>query len=352
MPPAAVRRAGLLSADLLFRTPPSAVGRAGLLCAVLLFGTALSCMETARGSGRLPASEVLQVVTLSGPASSSCTCCALCYRQPACASFSFNPPTAECELYSSVASYVTFQPKWEKRWRYFVMPGRSETGQFCRQDSDCLEEEDTCRGRVCTDLNKVTCATLAETFAIGGNSTAEPCAIGANSTRDIYYGWLDNEEFKMKCQMPQEGRPNTLLFINERGFEFNDTTILEFNKEMDKHTRPYSILGKAEKLRCSGTDLTYQLEVKFQKRKGSSRKLLLKFQVPCDVPVLSDRPRDEHLIWKHSSVSWNVSMPWMPKSGPILLTTSCDDNTELLDGALARRDGEAIYYKFRIFILD
>ncbi|KAF0292043.1 hypothetical protein FJT64_001067 [Amphibalanus amphitrite] len=95
-----------------------------------------------------------------------------------CASLSFNSVTSECELYSSVASYATLQPDSDNEWSYYVMPGRSETGQFCRQDSDCVTSGDFCRGRLCTSLDKVTCRTIADTFGSIRHFAVEPKVYG------------------------------------------------------------------------------------------------------------------------------------------------------------------------------
>ncbi|KAF0292044.1 hypothetical protein FJT64_001068 [Amphibalanus amphitrite] len=140
-------------------------------------------METAWKSGRMDAAERLQALTISSGQANSCTCCALCYQRQTCASLSFNSVTFECELYSSVASYATLQPDSDNEWSYYVMPGRSETGQFCRQDSDCVTSGDFCRGRFCTSLDKVTCRTIADNFR----------GIQDYPARISLYGWIKDQ---------------------------------------------------------------------------------------------------------------------------------------------------------------
>ena len=153
-----------------------------------------ACMETARKNGYLNQSTDLPSVTLASPRASpdagSCSCCALCHQNTACASLSFNTDTQECRLHRVVASYASLVIGG-KSWRYFVMPGRSQHEQFCRHDSDCQKKGDFCRGRVCNNLTKVTCRTIYHGFG----------AKRKYGERPKMYGWIRNDTPRLSCWM-------------------------------------------------------------------------------------------------------------------------------------------------------
>ena len=300
-----------------------------LLLPLLLLGTAQACMETAWSSGRMDGDQRLRAMTLPAPRADSCVCCAFCHHQPGCASLSFNQLTGDCELYSSVASYATLQPDSEEEWTYFVMPGRSETGQFCREDSDCLEDGEFCRGRFCTALDKVSCRTVADTFG----------SIRHYSTDPVIYGYINGVDVKTYCWMTREGEGFTTILWSENGLRFNSTALMQYNRCLWRTSGGQSLLRLAEHLRKSESDPTYQIHIWTQD--GSDWNSLLSFESPRSEPVLSDAARTD--AWLNDAedfydLPWSPSMLWTPASGPTLLTINAEDGQSSL-GALARANG-------------
>ena len=223
-----------------------------LLLLLLLLWPADSCMETGWSSGRLGPESRLPSVTLRPAAANSCTCCALCHREQACASLSFNSRTAQCELYSSVASYATLLPDPEQEWTYLVMPGRSQREEFCRQDADCRTPGDACRGRICTDREAVTCRVIA----------------GLSGARDVFgttdvsmFGWLADRETALECDHLGSLAGFTELLSIRSGAHIDNRTILELNRRLDPSVGEHSILGLTDEIRQLRRDPTYHIAV-------------------------------------------------------------------------------------------
>ena len=305
----------------------------GLWTATLLLPSpAESCMETAWKHGHLGNETLLSGTTLTDASSGSCRCCGLCHRNPACASLSFNILTAECELYSSVASYATLQPDAEEEWTYFVMPGRSETGQFCRQDSDCLVEGEACRGRVCTERSSVTCRVICEEF-------------GAGTRYGWYipgmYGWLNGQTLMLTCLMTWSDEGFTQLLYSpymgwkERqavyghGFRFSRDTVLDYNRALDDYRQPRSILVLGDYLRLSNNVTSnYTIQVWTQQ---NSIFLLTTYQSSRQEPVLAEAPREdvqfeqEWECWLKSGCrTWRGTKLYMPPSDTTLVSINAD----------------------------
>ena len=295
--------------------------------AVLLVQRTESCMETAWSSGHL--AQDLRSFTLESSQASSCLCCAVCYGHKECASLSYNEKTRQCRLYDSVANYSTLTP--DQEWKYFVLPGWSQHQQFCRWDSDCQEEGDFCRGRVCTKLTAVTCRVIYETFGAGQRF---------GETIDRMYGWLNGTEVPLACRMGSKYRGFTRLLQNRNQFkELNRDTFMEYNTALDPSVTPHSILFLAEHIRLAGNDITYRIKV-FR----CDQKFMVEFEMPREEPVLSDKPRPDVGNPTDSSVpsickvTYKLSPPYLPGNGSTMLTINADNFTAV-KGAIVRDDG-------------
>ena len=150
-----------------------------LLLLLLRPPVARACLETVLQKGTMADSELVKEETLG----SSCACCAFCYENDSCFSMSFNSVSGACRLYSSVPDFSRLTVDSDSS--LFVRPNRSRHHQFCRSDSDCLDDGERCSGRICTDDPTVTCRDLADTYGAPMN--------------DIYYGSLDFTEMKYSC---------------------------------------------------------------------------------------------------------------------------------------------------------
>ena len=293
-----------------------------------LLWTSDACMETAWSSGRMDSDQRLQARTIASPQAGSCTCCALCHQDINCASVSFNSATSECELYSTVASYATLRPDSNSEWTYYVMPGRSETGQFCRRDSDCVTDGDFCRGRFCTSLDKVTCRTINDNFGSIRHYSVEPTV----------YGWIQGEQMVLKCWMTSVGYGYTTILWNERGLRFNGSSLLKHNQQLDTELQGQSLLGLAEYLRQSENDAIYRIVI-WTKAEQWDR--VLEYEAPRHEPVFSYNPRTD--VWMSPSlgpdINWSPSMLWKPTLSSVLLTTNADDGYTST-GAMATADGD------------
>ncbi|KAF0313634.1 hypothetical protein FJT64_015768 [Amphibalanus amphitrite] len=232
-----------------------------------------------------------------------CACCALCHQNPTCASLSFSPATGECRLHSTVAGYDTLTP--DNSWKYFVMPGRSQHHQFCRQDSDCLVKGDFCRGRVCTNQTAVTCRVIYQTFGAAdrfGNYISP------------MFGWLNNTGVLLACRMGSKDEGYTRIFRSYGGKAFDRETMFQYNSELTEDVQ-HSMLYLADHLRHAGTEDTYQLKVHPELYSGYFY-AVIDFQVPRAEPVLSDVPRPGVGSLQTSSnflrFRWTMTMPYVP----------------------------------------
>ncbi|KAF0292042.1 hypothetical protein FJT64_001066 [Amphibalanus amphitrite] len=298
-------------------------------------------METAWNSGRMDSGQRLQALTISSPQAGRCTCCALCHQETNCASLSFNSATSVCELYSSVASFSTLRPDSTNQWSYYVMPGRSETGHFCRQDSDCVTSGDFCRGRFCTSLDKVTCRTIADTFGSIRHFAVTPTV----------YGWFNGRPMTLKCWMTSGGEGFTAVLISTRGFQFDSTTLMEHNTQLQDGVQGQSLLGMVEDIRQSETDSTYRIAIWYNNNGGWGN--LLAYDALRNEPVLSSTVRTSGWmnVVRGPGANWSPSMLWMSSSGSTLLTTNAADG-QSVTGALATTDGVIHFDSLWVYIKE
>ena len=288
-----------------------------------------ACMDTAWSSGTLSLNTTVEMVTLASPSGSSCACCALCHRNPACVSLSFSASTRECRLHGVVASYATLEPN--DLWQYFVMPGRSQHHQFCRQDSDCQEDGDFCRGRVCTELTTVTCRNIYETFGAGMRYGEWP----------KMYVCIGNHSILLTCRMVESMSGFTLVLMSVRSFGFTRDNVGFFITQTESGA--FSILDLAESLRQLRNTSTYSL-IMYGSLHGKG-KLTVEFNnVPKWQPVVSSEARTEPV----GDITTNtgdknlksVAMPYRHAEGDVLIqvkaTTKYSKNGVR---SLARTDG-------------
>ena len=169
-----------------------------LLLALAVLHTSRGCQEISGYFGTLDASSELAAHTLTD-SGSSCQCCALCHAATACKSLSFDTSSQRCTLYGKVASYADFrrQHETEHTAQYFLMPGKSLSGEFCRRDADCLADGDLCRGRVCTTDSMLTCRDLHR---------ANPALPDHR-----YWSLLDGQQVLVYCRMQAGFEGATLL---------------------------------------------------------------------------------------------------------------------------------------------
>ena len=292
------------------------------------------CQETAWSNGRL--TPDLGSFSLASRNAPSCVCCALCHDNPNCASLSFSPNNQECQLYSSVAGYDTLTLGGD--WKYFVMPNRSQHHQFCRQDSDCRAAGDSCRGRVCTDLTAVTCRVIHETFGAGDRYGGYVSGM---------FGWLADAPVKLACKRGPGFDGFSRLLRSPRGFQFDRQTIMDHNMELAEDVVPHSMLRLAEHIRQSRTEPTYRMKI-------YRSYLNVDFEVPRSEPVVSDAPRPGIGSIQASSsfldINWELSLPYLPVSGPVLVSTNADAGGEH-DGVVAREDGDIHWGNWQLDIL-
>ena len=213
------------------------------------------------------------------------------------------------------------------------MPGRSQHHQFCRHDSDCLVEGDFCRGRVCTDLTTVSCRVIYETFGVGDRFGYFISGMS---------GWINGTDVALACKMEAAFPGFTRIFKSIRGEPFSRQTLRRFNMELADGVDSHSMLYLAEHLRRAGSEPTYQLRVFVPGRWY----LNVDFQVPREEPVLSDAARlgvgSPATSSNFMMFSWTSCMPYLPASGPSLVTTNAD-SADGNNGAVAREDGEILW---------
>ena len=160
-----------------------------------------ACQDIPEYYGRLDSSLQISANTLPNSAT-SCNCCGLCHQSTGCKSFSFRTDNKECTLYSRVGGYGEFTRQRENSGvsQFFFLPASSETGEFCRQDSDCVTAGDACRGRICTTDPAVTCRRIKD------RNGALP--------DHRYWGYISGEEMQLYCRMEGGYNGATLLLAS------------------------------------------------------------------------------------------------------------------------------------------
>ena len=266
------------------------------LLAAYLTLSAEGCMETVRLPGRL--GTVLESFSFLKHGGDSCRCCALCHRNPACASLGFSAATSECQLYGSVAGYDTLIK--DDSWTYFVMPRRSQHHQFCRQDSDCLVQGDFCRGRVCTGRNTVTCRVIIETF-------------GAKNRFGNHFttlGWIGGASHSLFCQVVGvDALGFTRVFLNTAGAKWTMETVDDLSPSGDSH----SLLYLTDDLLQTSQEPTYKVRMYF------NRKATVVFDdIPRTEPLVAEEFRREPsgvMNCKDVEVLCSISLVSLPYRG-------------------------------------
>ena len=173
-----------------------------LLMMMLMVTPASGCVSTVWQLGTLPNSELLLPPLNMPPASGSCSCCGLCYQLPDCASLSFGKKSGVCRLYRTVPDFKRL--RLDEESAVLVRPGRSGHHQFCRFDSDCLEKNERCYGRICTTDPTVTCRDLAETYGAPENGHV--------------YGSINGTTMRLYCRTMVGMSGWTLIVFSSEGF--------------------------------------------------------------------------------------------------------------------------------------
>lgn len=286
-----------------------------LLPILFLLRTVDACVRSAVFHGLPDSSTELSSVTLASPSASACGCCGLCHQHSTCASLAFNTLTSECKLFSAVANYTTITPAAD--WEHFITTGRSQHGQFCREDSDCQQAPDSCRGRVCTTLDLITCRTIYDVFL----RESQNFAGGAHQV----YGWLDNEEIPLVCLLDRESPGFTLVFRNILGFQFTRDNLMDYNRMMAEDELAFSQLQLAERLRQDSTEDTYQLQM--YSTVGGVKEEVFFFTIPRDLEVtgtqkrlISNLPEDTFESRGTPPATNTITLLQAPSTGSFLLT--------------------------------
>lgn len=292
-------------------------------CFFMIFavlGYSQACMETAWKYGRLGAGEEIQTVTMAFQGS-SCACCSLCHHEQDCASFGYQEQAQQCKLYRSVAGYDTLDP--DEDWQYFVMPGRSGHHQFCRRDSDCTEDGDFCRGRVCTALAGVTCQVIWSQF-------------GARRRYGQFiskmHGWINNTGIPLNCDMIWAA---TLIFKAKDTHKFTEESVRNFNVELADGIESYSILALADDFRRLGTREYYSLHLfthNFSK--------MAVITIPRQEAVIGWAPRcDVGRVSVPFAIDFEACLPYYASGSPTLISLRGDGEPDWWVGSVARRSG-------------
>ena len=190
----------------------------------------VGCQNIQLYHGTLSSSLEIESVTLP-PSATSCNCCGLCHQNTACGSLTFQPEDGRCTLYSAVGGPAVFNRVRGGGKQFFFMPGRSQSGEFCRSDSDCVTAGDLCRGRMCTTDDTVTCRDF---YLLNGALRS-----------DRYWGFLAGREILLQCFMGNRGGFTKLVHATPSA-QWNATSRLNYtiygNDGTAKTSSRYSIL--------------------------------------------------------------------------------------------------------------
>ena len=235
------------------------------------------------------------------------------------------------------------------------MPGHSQHEQFCRQDSDCLEDGDSCHGRVCTNLTTVTCRVIVEVFGAGGRFGDKP----------RMHGWLNNRDMVLQCWIvkphPSDHTGDrlgyTMLYFNKPGV-YLDIFSTDHSRDWN-WDKQYSILGMADKIRHSNNQSShYDIYIK-QHITGWAWRHLLSYTSSGEEPVIAKEPR-EVTSWGICfdyiclpSPAYSPSKLYEPQQpGRTLLSINAEAaEAQSTRGALARTDGD-IDSDIRVYIRE
>ena len=309
-----------------------------------------ACLETAWTRGYLyPATPLDDSVTLKEGRGYSCVCCAYCNKIPACASLNYNVITRECRLYDFIANYSSIIGHSD--WRYYVMPKRSRHLEFCREDSDCLNDL-TCRGRICTDRTAITCRVIYEELGAGARL----------GTHIKVHGWLNEQDVDLQCRMHQEWPGFTRVFRNYRG---SGTLTRDNIRNRNSHnTGPvHSSLELADDIRQLRDDDTYEMRT-IAKCSGdgefSAHHLIQSAHIQRSQPVLVDIPTDTPIrdtFQEDFAGIPALSLPYLLPSGEDILGVKVnvimeDGSHEQVALPLARTDQRLWFNAISIYIRE
>ena len=206
-----------------------------MLLLLTLFGAlelGWTCQKIPLYYGTLDPSLAIPDGSLTGVVS-SCQCCAFCHHDDRCKSFSFQPSTGQCTMYSKVGGYPAFyRQNWDAEdTEFYIMPRSSATGEFCRQDEDCLNGE-PCLARVCTTNKTITCLTIKEQIPTTNTHT--------------FWGAVDGTEIRLSCLMDVRGGGWTQLVDAVFNFFWQPGDVNSLNSVGDGGVqtmgKPYSAL--------------------------------------------------------------------------------------------------------------
>ncbi|KAF0290596.1 hypothetical protein FJT64_011231 [Amphibalanus amphitrite] len=324
-----------------------------VLCGVLLrllLGTE-ACQKTAWTKGHLATDTAIEAFTLRPSRGSTCVCCSFCNSNANCDSLSYNVVTRECLLFDYVASYSSIIASSD--WRYFVMPGRSQHEQFCREDSDCLQSGDSCRGRVCTDLSAITCRVIYEQLGAGDRLGGEIHA----------HGWMSGQDMLFLCRMTTEWPGFTSIFRNKRSSKsITRDNVRAYNADLSAGTEVQAGLEMADLIRQLHAGGQYQLRTvaKCSDTAAFNGELLTEALLdrgqPVTVEIDAATAVSDTFQTDFAGIP-SVSLPYLLPSGEDIVSAKV--NVEMDDGSveqvalpLARTDGMLWFRSVAVFIRE
>ena len=121
---------------------------------------------------------------------------------------------------------------------YHFLHGRSQSGEYCSADSDCLQEGERCVGYTCQQEEHLTCRTLRDVHGVNESG--------------VHWGAVGGLTVPLYCDMAYQGGGWTLLAAGG-GATWNATSALWRPAEDDSPSldAPYSIYKHADAIATS-----------------------------------------------------------------------------------------------------
>ncbi|XP_043219804.1 uncharacterized protein LOC122380588 [Amphibalanus amphitrite] len=265
----------------------------GAALALLLAAAAsLACLEIPDYRGSPSDTEAFARWTLdssTGGGGGSCRCCGLCNGRTECSALSYRPDTRQCLLFSKVASYSNFERSFEQGGpKYFIMPGRSERDQFCRQSSDCTDSTLSCIGHICTDDPTITCRDVLTLR--GGDAPLEGFHWGAITGRTLPLNCaLDGFTLLMKASAYG-------LTWSSDNWKSHSHPPADPRHEFQHEA--YSIMAEAELIRDSAAEKHFQIMLRgwYSDSMGGGYFEGLNMTLERSTPLLATSPPDPALV--------------------------------------------------------
>ncbi|XP_043222874.1 uncharacterized protein LOC122382058 [Amphibalanus amphitrite] len=291
-----------------------AARRALLLATLLVWppDPAAGCASTVLQGGTLADSELVEPPVSTA---TSCACCGLCHQRRHCASLSFTAADGTCRLYRTVPDFRRLRVAAGSA--LFVRPGRSEHRQFCRLDTDCLEPDDRCYGRLCTTDVTVTCRDLSETYGAPASG--------------LFYGSVDGATIRLYCREMNGTTGWTKIgYFTTGSTGWDRSNILERN--VDNPHGAYSLLARADKLRLSGARQRYQIRIVGKRSTGGYRGFMGSLPTSQSLVIHSadeaaQSAENDFILEKDiggyvsdSRSKGQFRLPWLPATGHSLLS--------------------------------